>query len=235
MPELQLSDLKSGTECWAWQYDWPKGLSLPMSSMKPVRGVLAEWPDRIGDTARGPGWFVPYSGKSRRPAFTKAVRVEAVNVHSEKENAVDAYNAAVRAAAARFLDLAGLAQSDIVPTEAGGFAKGEKTLEDYPVLRTDLSLDYSGILAAARPVLELKQDHCGALMSWENFEAAESAGCLSYHDGDGDLLVDGKGCNNALLDLARGLVYIPDSFAVPFHHVKAVFAGHEVQVLWFNK
>ena len=233
MPGLELKDLKSGTECWAWQYDWPKGLSLPMSSMKPVRGVLAERPDRIGDESRGPGWFVPYSGRSRRPAFTKAVRAEAVNIHSEKENAVEAYNKAVRAVAARFLAVAELAQSDIVRLESDGFADGK--LADYPVMRADLSLDYSGILAAARPVLELKSDHGGELMSWEEFMSEEDAGSLCCYDGDGDLLVDGKGCDNAFLDLSRALVYIPDSFAVPFDRVKAAFAGHDVQVLWFNK
>ena len=96
-------DIKAGTECWAWQYDWPAGLSRPMLSMKPVRGILAEYPDRIGNTSRGPGWFVPYSGKSRKPAFTKSVRVESVNLHAEKDDAVAAYNKAVQKTIARFM------------------------------------------------------------------------------------------------------------------------------------
>ena len=230
---MGLENLKSGTECWAWQYDWPKGLSLPLSSMKPVRGILAECPDRIGDASRGPGWFVPYSGKSRRPAFTKAVRVEAVNVHSEREAAEDAYNAAVRSVAARLLDLARLAQSDIVRTERDGYDKDG--LKEYPVMRPDLSMGYSGILAAMDPRLELLEDHGGDVISWESFEAGEARGIYNPYLGDADLLVDGKGSETALMDLHRGLLYIPDEYAVPFNRIAEAFAGHEIQVLWFPK
>lgn len=233
MPELKLQDLKAGTECWAWQYDWPKALSLPMSSQKPVRGVLAGEPDRIGDTSRGPGWFVPYSGRSRRPAFTRAVRVEAVNLCSERTDAEDGYNRAVRAVAARFLDLAALAQSDIVRTGRDGF--DEDGLKEYPVLRPDLSMDYRNILAAVDPCLELKTDHGGEVMSWDAFLQGEAAGYLNQYRGDGDLLIDGKGSKTALLDQSRGMVYIPDVYAVPFNRVRDVFAGHEVQVIWFPK
>lgn len=233
MPELKLTDLKCGTECWAWQYDWPKGLSLPMSSMKPVRGILAEYPDRIGDEARGPGWFVPYSGRSRRPAFTKAVRVEAVNLCSEKDTAEDMYNAAVRKAAARFLDLAKLAQSDIVRTKRDGYSTDG--IDVHPVMRPDLSMDYSGIIAAMDPHLELLPDHGGDVLSWEAFRNGEDRGIYNPYRGCCDLLVDGKGSETALMDMHRGLLYIPDVYAIPFERIEEVFAGHQVQVLWFPK
>ena len=233
MPALELKDLKSGTECWAWQYDWPKGLSLPLSSMKPTRGILAEWPDHIGDETRGPGWFVPYSGRSRRPAFTKAVRVEAVNLCSGKEDAEDSYNDAVRKTAARFLSMAELVQSDLLRVKRDGFS--EDGIDVHPVMRPDLTMDYSGILAAMDPCLELKPDHGADALSWESFRNGEDRGIYNPYRGDADLLIDGKGSERALLDMHRGMLYIPDVYAVPFERIEEVFAGHEIQVLWFSK
>lgn len=233
MPETTLKDLRPGTECWAWQYDWPKGMSLPASSMKPIRGILTAHNDKIGNESGTVGWFVPYSGKSRRPAFTKSVRAEAVNVCSDRTTAEDMYNAAVRAVASRFLDLARLVQSDIVRTDRDGY--DEDGLREYPVFRPDLSMDYKDILAAMNPCLELKEDHEGEVMSWAAFEIAEGARCLTDRDGDGDLLIDGKGSEHALLDQSRGMLYIPDEFAIPFNRIPEVFAGHEIQVIWFSK
>lgn len=234
MPELKPGGLKAGTECWAWQYDWPPGLSRPMSAQKPVRGILAERTDRIGDTSRSPDWFVPYSGKSRRPAFTKAVRIEAMRLDSDRSAAEDAYNAAVKAVAARLLSLADMAQRDLLPLESDGFdASGGQA--DYSVMRPDLTRDYAGIAAAARPELALRDDHEGDLYSWTEFEALERRGCINRYDGSADLLLDGKGCSNALIDMSRGWIYIPDQYAVPFHLVREVFEGRSPQVLWFNK
>ncbi len=109
----RVDDLKCGTECWAWTYDWPRGLSLPVSSMQPTRGVLARTNQDIGAPHQSPAWFVPYVQNTRKPAWTKAVRAEAVNLCSDKDGAVKAHDQAVRAAIARFADLAGMAEKDL--------------------------------------------------------------------------------------------------------------------------
>lgn len=231
---LSLDGLRSGTELYAWQWDWPQGLARPLSKMKPVRGVLAEWPDRIGDTSRGPGWFVPYSGKSRRPAFTKAVRVEAVQLYMDKADAEDAYAASVRATIGHFLSFAAMAQAELPRLERLGFTENGQ-LENYPMLVPDLSGDFEDVVRAAQPALVLKEDHEGDLMPWEAFSRLEQSGCINKYDGCADFQLDGFGCKNALVDMCRGLVYIPDRYAVPFEKVPEVFSGHRPEILWFNK
>lgn len=226
-------DIKAGTECWAWQYDWPAGLSMPMLSMKPVRGILAEYPDRIGNTSRGPGWFVPYSGKSRKPAFTKAVRVESVNLHAEKDDAVATYNKAVQKTIAQFMAAAMQAQDNLVKTEELGFVDDE--LEQYPVMRADLSCDHESVITAMAPILELRPDYEGELMEWDKFNNLMDRGLINQYDGCAMLHVDGKGCDNVLIDMYRGMLYVQDKYMVPFEHIPTVLAGHSVQVLWMPK
>lgn len=233
MPELTLDGLKTGLECYAWQYDWLPGLSKPLMAMKPARGVLAAQPDQIGNIARGPGWFVPYGKNSKRPAFTKATRVEAVKLYTDKTEAEDAYNNAVRAVAARFFNLASMVQDDLVQAKRDGFSDG--ALENYPVLRPDLSLDYTGIATAAKPVLELLPDHGGDIMSWSEFDTMLSSGAINAHDGIAALRLDGKGCENAIVDIWSGLVYIADKYAIPFKMAPAAFFGHDPEIHWFRK
>ena len=62
MPELTLDGLKTGLECYAWQYDWLPGLSKPLMAMKPARGVLAAQPDQIGNI----GVFAAFAVQSQR-------------------------------------------------------------------------------------------------------------------------------------------------------------------------
>lgn len=106
--------LRNGTECWAWLYDWPRGTSLPSAVMKPVRGVLAQTNSAVGDVSRLPEWFVPYRKGTRTPAWTKAVRIEVLNLHSGEDAAKSAYNAAVKAVINRFEDLIRMAKQDMV-------------------------------------------------------------------------------------------------------------------------
>lgn len=229
-----LANLKAGTECWAWQYDWPDALSMPTSSMRPSCGILTEQPGQIGDVTRNPGWFVPYIEKSKNPAFAKAVRVEAVNLANDQETAENAYNNAVRAVATRFLNRAAMAQSDLIKTERDGFVNG--MLENYIVMRPDMTQDYAGIMTEIRPCLTPLPGYGGGLLlDWETFAKLEQRGDINRFDGFGNLHLDGKGCDNAVLDLCRGIVYVPDSYAIPFERVPEVFCDHEIQVLWFNK
>lgn len=107
------SDLPCGTECWAWQYEWPQGMSLPTARMLPVRGILAHTNQEIGTDKQAPGWFVPYAKGSKKPAWTRSVRAECVNLHTGKTDAQAAFSAAVAAVAARFDGLARLARNDL--------------------------------------------------------------------------------------------------------------------------
>lgn len=232
--DLRPDELKAGMELYAWQWDWPRGLTQPLSKLKPVRGVLAEQPDRIGDTTHGPGWFVPYSGKSRRPSFTKAVRVEAVRLSHDKTGAENAYAAAVKATIRDFLSFAAVAQNELPRLERLGFTENGQ-LENYPVFVPDLSDDFGAVVRAAQPELVLRNDHEGDLMGWEEFARMESSGRINRYDGFADFQLDGHGCKNALVDMCRGIIYIPDYYAIPFEKVPEVFNGHRPEVLWFNK
>lgn len=111
---IQMSALTNGTEAWAWSYTWSNYDRLPLSSAKPTKGMLCDMPREIGDPKKMPAFFVPYQKGTKKLAPTKAVRVEAVNLHSNQEDAEEAYDKAVYAVYRRFMDTASLVHSDML-------------------------------------------------------------------------------------------------------------------------
>lgn len=111
---MRASELACGTECWGWQYQWPLGMSMPTARMAPTRGILsAKCYDGDEAMAGTPVWFIPYVKNTRKPAWTKAIRLEFVNIHSTKAAAVTAHDNAIAAVAARLRDIAAMAEADM--------------------------------------------------------------------------------------------------------------------------
>lgn len=231
---LSLAGLKNGQEAWGWAWDWPPGIPHPLSDMAPVHGILAGSNSGIGDPARGPGWFVPFRKNTRKPAWTKAVRVESVTLHDSRDDAVSRYNAAVQATVRRFNDMSRLAQTALIKTPDLGFGT-DGYLMEYPVMRADLSGDFTAAYAATGKKRALRPDHGDWIMPWSEFAALVDRGDLNHHDGVADLLLDGQGSENVLVDIWRAMVYVPDSFLIPFDKIETVFAGHGPQAIWFPK
>lgn len=103
----------AGCDCWAWAYDWPRGATMPSLKQAPIHGVLARSNRDIGKPDDMAEWFVPYVKNTKRPAWTKAFRVECLNIHTDRSDAFLAYNNAVDAVARRFEDTARMIRKDI--------------------------------------------------------------------------------------------------------------------------
>lgn len=130
--EIQLLDMKTGMECFAWQWNWPIGLKAPLAKMMPVKGIFTEQPDSIGDRKRGPGWFVPYDRKGR-PVFDDAVRVESVHAYSTMEEAVRGYDGAVAVTSDMFRILSEKAKGSMMQADEEEFCPEGMTRDAFRV------------------------------------------------------------------------------------------------------
>ena len=72
-------------------------------------------------------------------------------------------------------------------------------------------------------------------MTWEQFCHDVENRSITDYDGSADLIVDGRASSNNTLWLTTGMLYIFDEFLIPFDRVPEIFAGHEIQVIWYNK
>lgn len=128
--EIQLLDMKTGMECFAWQWNWPMGLKAPLAKMMPVKGIFTEQPDSIGNRKRGPGWFVPYDRKGR-PVFDDAVRVESVHAYSTMEEAVRGYDGAVAVTSDMFRILSEKAKGSMMQADEEEFCPEGMTRDAF--------------------------------------------------------------------------------------------------------
>lgn len=230
---MPTDNIKAGTECWAWAWDWPKGFSMPVAAQKPVRGMLTEHPDRIGDETHAPGWFVPYSGKSRRPAFTKAVRMESMHLCSDKKAAEVAYNAAVQLTMKWLQSCIFMCQDSMVKNLAAGFDEKGDMLE-HPVFAADLSRNHGDLLRIFQSApLEPKPETLRDSFTWKKCQAMIGQGTLRPGYGVLDILIDGKGSEHALMDMHRGCLLLDQKYLVFFEQIEDVFKGHEIRCIWF--
>lgn len=117
--ENKAQTMPAGQTCWAWAYDWPKGASMPSLKQAPIQGVLTKNRSEIGDANDKAEWFVPYVKNTKRPAWTKAFRVECLNIDTDKDAAIEAYNNAVIEIAVRYEGMAGMIRRDTVIIEPG--------------------------------------------------------------------------------------------------------------------
>lgn len=110
--------------------------------------------------------------------------------------------------------------------------KGE--FDVLPSYRRDMSLTFDEVIS--RCITENDADNYnGDLYSMEKFQADVKAGGLTDYDGFGDLVIDGKVYENVYISCDMERVIIGDWFEIPFERLGQVFAGHKLEVLWYNK
>lgn len=230
---LPTKSLKSGMECWAYGWNWPEGLPAPLYEQKPVQGVLAEHYNQIGDPSHKPGWFVPCSGKSGRPAFMGAVRIKSVRLYTDRISAERAYNEDVRSTMSWLQSCVARCQDKLVRNLDTGFDADGRLME-HPVFMADLSQDRSVLLKLFKAKeLEPKPETLAMSIPWDQCMTMIAQGALRAGEGMLDLLVDGKESGNALVDLHHGSVLIAERYLVFFEQAESVFEGHDLRGVWF--
>lgn len=204
---------------WAWRC-----VAMP----RRVPNVLKPTAGRIEHKAvLGEDLFIPGDGS------VKYV-LKDVHVCQTRSEAVAAYNAAIRQAAAEYLRLASATQDLLIKTEKDGW-DADGCLEDFPLLAVDLSSTAEDIIEATDRKLTLLEDSKGKVIPWDAFLARMDAGDLDCRDGQADLMIDGLVSENVLVDLYRYMVYVADKYLVPFEQVGKIFDGHEVNAVWFDE
>ena len=193
-----------------------------MTCLKPVPGTLE--PARDGS---GPAFFVPADGSGK-------YLLGACSIAGTQEECTHIYNVSIMAHIKELQEDIMKAEQELVPVldmskDEDGF------LEKEPVWRRDVSFNYDAIFGYMTQDLEPRDGCDGDRMPWEEFVECVELGGFTDNDGFGDLLIDGMASSNVALYLAGRYVYVYDEYQVPFERVTEVFAGHKLEVLWFNK
>lgn len=241
------SQYKPGDIVWAFAYQGADRIKGKKLRQKPIQGMLLDtkYPDAPNDPTKPARYFVPF-GTTGNPMWSKVIAASSRKYTDTEADAIKLYNDEIKREIQWYQNQVREMNQDLIPTldttkdSDGDYAasvpyRADLTISDREIL--DSILDDLIPKGSDENKTKLRQEdiECGELMTWEQFCHDVENRSITDYDGSADLIIDGRASSNNTLWLTTGMLYIFDKFLIPFDRVPEIFAGHEIQVIWYNK
>lgn len=235
MPEIyRNTDLKPGDIVWAFAYHGESRTRGKKLRQTPVQGRVqfTAYPDDDLDPGKPVRHFVPM-GKTGAFSWSKVIDARSRLYAKTEQDAIEGYNLEIKKVIDENQTAIRSMLEDLIPTCETETGDNGWLKNDTP-FRADLSVSAAEVIQAMTNPMPACFEN-GEVFEWDEFVDACEHQTITDYDGNSDIVIDGNVTDNNCIWITTGMLYIFDKMLIPFQRIPEIFAGHKIQVLWYNK